>query len=57
MNELANNNWENFYVKLKVKNLIFPSETLIRCFKGDYRNGTSRCYLTLYRPKILALVI
>jgi len=36
MNELANKNWENFYVKFKLKNLIFPSETLIRCFKGDY---------------------
>ena len=35
----TNHNWENFYVKYKMKNLIFPSETLIRCFKGDYIRG------------------
>ena len=28
--------WENFYVKSGKKNLFFPSETLVRCFKGDY---------------------
>ena len=36
MTHSSNNNWEKFYVKYKIKNLIFPSETLIRCFKGDY---------------------
>ena len=36
MTEEQQNIWEQFYVINKKKNLLFPSETLIRIFKGDY---------------------
>ena len=45
--------WENFYVKSGKKNLFFPSETLVRCFKGDYIKNFEFKKIGNYNCKIL----